>query len=174
MAARRVPAITCSVRACARSVSVGLRLCVSKCVCVCVCVHVCVCVSLRDEHALTNTNPPKHASRVTRVEQLHARGVFWRIRGGPPGGAAGSAGAPAAVVLRDSRKRGTDNPHDLIFWRIRKHMWVWVYTFRHVAWTNQRTRETTQLSHQARRTQASAPDHMPVLCMPARAVPATT
>ena len=29
-------------------------------------------------------------------------------------------GAPAAVGLKDSRKRGTDNPHDLIFWRIRR------------------------------------------------------
>ena len=36
-------------------------------------------------------------------EQLHSRGVFWRIRGG----------------LGDSWKRGTDNPRDLIFGRIR-------------------------------------------------------
>jgi hypothetical protein len=60
--------------------------------------------------------------------------VFWRIRGKPPGGggrggrgrpggAAGGAGAAAgeaaAVGLGDSSKRGTDNPHDLIFERIR-------------------------------------------------------
>ena len=25
-------------------------------------------------------------------EQLHSRGVFWRIRGGPPGGAGDAAG----------------------------------------------------------------------------------
>jgi hypothetical protein len=52
--------------------------------------------------------------------QLHSRRVFWRIRGGPPGGAAGSA--PAAVELGDSWQRGTDNPHDFIFWRIRKRI----------------------------------------------------
>ena len=37
---------------------------------------------------------------VVVVEQLHSRGVFWRIRGGLPG----------AVGLGDSWKRGTDNP----------------------------------------------------------------
>ena len=41
--------------------------------------------------------------------------MFWRIRGGLPGGGAGSAVGPAAVGLGDSWKRGTDNPHDLIF-----------------------------------------------------------
>ena len=35
------------------------------------------------------------------VEQLHSRGVFWRIHGG------------------NSWQRNTDNPHDLMFWRIR-------------------------------------------------------
>ena len=29
--------------------------------------------------------------RRTFVEQLHSRGVFWRIRGGLPGGGAGGA-----------------------------------------------------------------------------------
>ena len=57
------------------------------------------------------------------VEQLHSRVVFWRIRGGPPGGGAGGAGGAAAVGLGDSWKRGTDNPHDLELhsrgWRIR-------------------------------------------------------
>ena len=50
-------------------------------------------------------------------EQLHSRG--WRIRGGPPGGAAGragaAAGAPAAVGLGNSWLRGANNPHDFIF-----------------------------------------------------------
>ena len=49
--------------------------------------------------------------------------TFGRIRGGLPGGAAGgaggAAGGPAAVGLGDSWKRGPDNPHDLMFWRIR-------------------------------------------------------
>ena len=38
------------------------------------------------------------------VEQLHSRGVFWRIRGGPPGGAAGSA---VELGTRDSAARRT-------------------------------------------------------------------
>jgi len=50
-------------------------------------------------------------------EQLHSRGMFWRIRGGPPRGAAAGAGAPAAVELGNSWLRGADNPH-FIFWRI--------------------------------------------------------
>jgi hypothetical protein len=54
---------------------------------------------------------------VVFVEQLHSRG--WRIRGGPPGGAApgagDAAGAPAAVGLGNSWLRGANNPHDFIF-----------------------------------------------------------
>ena len=56
--------------------------------------------------------------------------MFWRIRGvffggfaaSPPGGggAGAAAGEAAAVGLGDSSKRGTDNPHDLIFGRIRE------------------------------------------------------
>ena len=53
------------------------------------------------------------------VEQLHSRGVFWRIRGGPPGGAAGGARRRWAV---GSWHRGTDNPHDVVFWRIRQEV----------------------------------------------------
>jgi len=49
----------------------------------------------------------------------YACGVFWRIRGGLPGGGAGAAGGPAAVGLGDAWKRGTDNPHDLVLGRIR-------------------------------------------------------
>ena len=47
--------------------------------------------------------------------------VLARTRGGGGTGAEASPpGAPAAVGLGDSCQRGADNPHDFIFWRIRK------------------------------------------------------
>ena len=67
-------------------------------------------------------------ARVTSVfvEQLHSRGSSLEdSRHAPPGGAAGRAGAaagtPAAVGLgrNNYTRRVTDNPHDVVFWRIR-------------------------------------------------------
>jgi len=46
----------------------------------------------------------REASRARFVEQLHSRGVFWRIHGGRPGG---DAGSPAVGLLRG------------VLWRIR-------------------------------------------------------
>ena len=39
------------------------------------------------------------------VEQLHSRVVFWRIRGGPPGGATGGAGVAAGGARRRWARR---------------------------------------------------------------------
>ena len=57
-------------------------------------------------HGGNTANPSKHEIKLfveqhdmLFVEQLHSRGVFWRIRGGLPSGAAGGA---AAVGLGDS------------------------------------------------------------------------
>ena len=65
----------------------------------------------------------KTRSRTLFVEQLHSRSVFWRIRGGPPGGGADSAGAAAGGAAAEGLgapwQRGNDNLHDLMFWRIR-------------------------------------------------------
>ena len=68
-------------------------------------------------------NPPKH--HIMRiVEQLHSRGVFWRIRGSAPA-------VPPGLCRRWARDKqlhsrgvlgfaaGTANLYDLIFWRIR-------------------------------------------------------
>ena len=74
--------------------------------------HARICATIKTVRESSKT--PHHADcqvtrfGVTLVEQLHSRGVFWRILPGDGAGPAGAAaGGPAAVGLGDSWKRGT-------------------------------------------------------------------